>query len=224
MFSSTLANWRREREAAVKKAFSQKRGPEGNKRAFSVASSPQEPILMVATRMRDTAFTRVLKGTPVGSEVKIEGPFGDLVLHNNSTRPAVLLAGGIGITLFRSIVMHAAKEKLPHRIILFYSNRKPEDAAFLEDLQSLEQQNANYRMIPTMTQMGNSRRDWKGETDYINREMLDRYLRGMASPDTTGAPLYYIDGPPQTVHGVQAMLASTGVDTDDIRIEEFAGY
>jgi predicted ferric reductase len=77
---------------------------EGNKRAFSIASSPQESTLMVATRMRDTAFKRVLKNALVGSKVNIEGPFGDLSLHNNSARPAVLFAGGIGITLFRSIV------------------------------------------------------------------------------------------------------------------------
>lgn len=197
---------------------------EGNKRAFSIASSPQESTLMVATRIRDTAFKRVLKSMPVGSEVRIEGPFGNLSLHNNSARTAVLFAGGIGITLFRSIVMHAAKENLPHRILLFYSNRRPEDAAFLEELQSLETQNPNYKLIATMTGMENSGRVWKGETGYINKEMLDQYLRGLASPGDSKAPIYYIAGPPQMVHGLQTMLASAGVDTDDIRTEEFAGY
>jgi ferredoxin-NADP reductase len=98
--------------------------PEGNSRALSIASAPAESHLMVATRMRDSAFKRVLGKLPVGAEVQIEGPFGNLILHNNAARAAVLLASGIGITPFRSILFRAASEKLPHRLFLFYSNRK----------------------------------------------------------------------------------------------------
>src|SRR5437016_3848230 len=94
---------------------------EGNVRSFSIASGPHEETLMVATRMRDTAFKRVLKTMPLGSAVKIEGPFGDLRLPNSASRAVVFLAGGIGITPFRSMLVWAAKEKLPHRIFLFYS-------------------------------------------------------------------------------------------------------
>ncbi len=96
---------------------------EGNTRGFSIASGRHEETLMVATRMRDTAFKRVLKTMPVGTAVKIEGPFGDLTLPNNASRTTVFLAGGIGITPFRSISVRAANERLPHRIFLFYSNR-----------------------------------------------------------------------------------------------------
>ena len=79
---------------------------EGNTRTFSIASSPHEKTLMVATRMRDTAFKRMLKTMPLGSAVKIEGPSGSLSLHNNVTRTAVLLAGGIGITPFPKHCFH----------------------------------------------------------------------------------------------------------------------
>src|ERR1700676_3842754 len=89
---------------------------EGNVRSFSIASAPHEETLMVATRMRDAAFKRILKAMPIGTAVKIEGPSGDLILQDNSTRAAVFLAGGIGITPFRSIVHWAAKEKLPQRV------------------------------------------------------------------------------------------------------------
>jgi ferredoxin-NADP reductase len=175
--------------------------------------------------LRNTAFKRVLKNTPVQTEVKIEGPFGNLILHNNATRPAVLLAGGIGITPFRSIVVNAAKEKLPHRIFLFYSNRRPEDAAFLQELQALEQQNHNYELIATMTEAEKSNHPWKGEVGLINYQMLDRHLKAVASPDWHSAgPVYYIAGPPQMVRDLQTMLANAGVDGDNIRIEEFSGY
>ena len=84
--------------------------------------------------MSDTAFKRVLKTMPLGTEVRIVGPFGSLILHQNADRPAVFLAGGIGITPFRSMLLQATEQKLPYHLILFYSNRRPEDAAFLEEL------------------------------------------------------------------------------------------
>jgi ferredoxin-NADP reductase len=191
---------------------------EGNTRAFSLASAPQEGMLMIATRMRDTAFKRVLRTLPLGSAVKVDGPFGDLTLHNNTARAAVFLAGGIGITPFRSIVVRAAKEKLPHRIFLFFSNRRTEDAPFLEELQRLERENPNYKLIATMTEMHRSSRSWSGERDLISKEMLARHLKQAASP------IYYIAGPPGMVKGVREVLNRSGVDDDDIRAEEFAGY
>lgn len=173
---------------------------------------------MVATRMRDTAFKRVLKTMPLGKAVKIEGPFGDLTLQNNSARAAVFLAGGIGITPFRSIVHRAAKEKLPHHIYLFYSNRRPEDAPFLEELQALERENPHYKLIASMTEMAKSHRPWSGETGLINGEMLSKYLK------TAVLPIYYIAGPPAMVKGLREMLNKIGVDDDDVRTEEFSGY
>ena len=191
---------------------------EGNTRGFSIASGPHEEMLMVATHMRDTAFKRVLKTMPIGTAVKIEGPSGDLTLPNNSKRAVALLAGGIGITPFRSMLVRAAKEKLPHRIFLFYSNRRPEDAPFLEELQTLERANPNYKLIASMTEMKKSQRPWDGETGLINQEMLTRHLKG------AGTPIYYIAGPPAMVKGLHEMLNKAGVDDDDIRAEEFAGY
>ena len=168
--------------------------------------------------MRDTAFKRVLSSVPLGTEVKIEGPFGNLRLHNDKSRAAVILTGGIGITPFRSILLHAAKEKLPHRIFLFYANRRPEDAAFLDELQRLEMQNPNYKLIACMTEMKKSSRSWPGERGVIDPQMLAKYLKGVVSP------VYYVTGPPPMVKAMHTMLADTGVDDDNIRIEEFAGY
>ena len=156
---------------------------EGNTRGFSIASGPHEETLMVTTRMRNTAFKRVLKNVSIGTAVRIEGPFGDLTLPHNASRPLVFLAGGIGITPFRSMLVWAAREKLPHRIFLFYSNRRPEDAPFLEELQMLERENPNFKLIATMTGMEKSHRPWNGETGLINQEMLARHLKDAGSPD-----------------------------------------
>ena len=191
---------------------------EGNKRGFSIASAPEEPTLMVASRMRNTAFKRVLQIMPLGTEVKIEGPFGDLTLHNNAARAAVILAGGIGITPFRSILVDAARRHLPQRIFVFYSNRRPEDAAFLGELLTLQSENRNYKLIATMTEMTKSHRAWDGETGMIDKALLSRH-----STEAT-SPIHYIAGPPGMVKGLREMLNGSGVDDDDIRTEEFTGY
>src|SRR5665213_3009257 len=150
---------------------------EGSVRTLSIASGPHEETLMVATRMRDTAFKRVLRTMPLGTAVKIEGPSGDLTLPDDFTRASVFLAGGIGITPFRSMIYGAAAERLPQQMFLFYSNRRPEDAPFLAELESLERDNPKYKLIASMTEMAKSSRSWSGETGFINQEMLGRYLK-----------------------------------------------
>src|SRR5215475_7222075 len=77
---------------------------EGNTRTFSIASAPFDGDLMIATRMRDTAFKRVLRNAEPGLNVKIRGPSGSFVMYRGTEKPAVFLAGGIGITPFVSMI------------------------------------------------------------------------------------------------------------------------
>ena len=191
---------------------------EGNVRTFSIASAPFEDQLMFATRMRDTAFKRSLKRVPLGTPVKMEPPAGSFTLHKSPARPAVFLAGGIGITPFFSIVKQADHDRLPHKLYLFYSNHRPEDAPFLESLEKLEKTNPNFRFVATMNEMALSKRKWDGETGLVDKSMLSRYLSDLRGP------IYYIAGPPAMVAGIRKMFVASGIDEDDIRTEEFAGY
>jgi len=117
-----------------------------------------------------------------------------------------------------SIVRQVDHDRLPHKLYLFYSNRRPEDAAFLDILQGLEKTNPNFRLVAAMTEMARSDREWKGETGFINGEMLARHL------GTLHGPIYYVAGPPPMVTAMREMLVGAGVDEDDIRTEEFTGY
>jgi ferredoxin-NADP reductase len=191
---------------------------EGNTRGFSLASAPYEADLMFATRMRDTAFKRVLKTMEIGTEVSLDAPYGSFTLHNNSSIPAVFLTGGIGVTPVRSILLQAAHDKLPHKIFLFDSNRKPEDSAFLNELREAQQINPNYIFIGTMTEMEKSRRQWDGETGYINKAMLEKHVGDLT------IPIYYLAGPASMVTAMRKTLNDAGVDDDNIRTEEFSGY
>jgi ferredoxin-NADP reductase len=120
---------------------------------------------MIATRMRDTAFKRVLRKASLGLQVKIDRPGGSFVLHRKSEKPAVFLAGGIGITLFWSITRQAGHDQSPHQLYLFYSNRRPQDIAFLDLLSEATKGNPNFHLIATMTEMDKSHREWKGKPD-----------------------------------------------------------
>lgn len=191
---------------------------EGKSRCLSIASAPREKHLMFATRMRDTAFKRVLKNLPIGSEIKINGPEGSFYLPEGSSKPAVFLIGGIGITPVFSILKNAAYEKLPHQLFLFYSNKRPEDAAFLKELQSLEKENKNFKLVATMTETDNSKTPWQGETEYINKNMIQEHIKNLNSP------IYYMSGPPSMVKAMRELLKKIGVSENDIRFEEFTGY
>jgi ferredoxin-NADP reductase len=191
---------------------------EGNTRTFSIASAPFENQLMFATRMRDTAFKRSLKKVAIGTVLRMDSAMGSFTLHKNPAKPAVFLAGGIGITPFFSIVRQADHDRAPHKLFLFCSNRRPEDTPFLDSLQELDKTNPNFKLICTMTNMSQSAKEWKGETSLVDKGMLSRHLT------TLQGPIYYIAGPPPMVAGVREMLVAADVDEDDIRAEDFAGY
>jgi ferredoxin-NADP reductase len=191
---------------------------EGNIRGLSLASAPFEDFLMFATRMRDTAFKRVLKKMELGTELTLDGPHGSFMLHNNAGIPAVFLTGGIGVTPVRSILLQAVYDKLPHKIFLFDSNNRPEDAVFLEDLMNAQKDNPNHTLIFTMTKMEKSNRVWHGRTGFITKSMLLEFIRDLT------LPIYYVAGPRAMVHTMREILNVAGVDNDNIRTEEFSGY
>jgi ferredoxin-NADP reductase len=189
---------------------------EGNTRGFSLAGAPDDPDLMIATRMRDTAFKRVLKNLPVGTEIVLDAPYGDFTLHKTQTTPAVYLTGGIGITPVRSIIASATRQKSLHQITLFYANRTPQSAAFTVDLQAFAAQNPNFTFVPVIAEGGTMAEN--GETGLINRAMLEKHLPSLQ------APIYYLSGPAIMVTAMRKILTDAGVNEDNIRTEEFSGY
>lgn len=76
----------------------------------------------------------------------------------------MFIAGGIGITVFRSMLRYIAEEQLPHRVTLVYSNRDRDSAAFLDELFELERDNPNLRLVLTMTDEST----WEGEARRID--------------------------------------------------------
>lgn len=190
---------------------------EGNMRQFSIASSPNnKKYMMIASRMRDTAFKNSLKNIKLGTKLKVSGPFGSFTLHEDSKKPAVFLAGGIGITPFRSIIEYAAQEKLPHKIYLFYSNKTPQSTAFFKDLEDFAKQNKNFIFVPTCTEYEG--KGWRYELGRCNINMVKKYVKDLKKAT------FYSAGPPGMVAAMKQMLLEAGIKEESIRTEDFIGY
>ncbi len=186
---------------------------------FSLATAPHENELTIVTRMRDSDYKKTLRVLSEGSEVEVEGPYGSFALHQDDKKSAVFLVGGIGIAPFLSMIKDAEENKKLHKLYLFYSNRRPEDAPFLDELNTLaDSKNIQLTFIPTMTNLENSTEVWTGEQGYITWEMIRKYI-----PESETA-IYYMAGPQAMVTTMRSLLTANGVSEDDIRFEEFSGY
>ncbi len=194
----------------------------GNSRFWSLASTPQDPDLVFAMRMGQSAFKRTLKDMNIGEkvllQVLLDVPHGAFALHDDSAIPAVFLIGGIGIVPAYSMIKDALQRKLKHQLFLFYSNRRPEDAPFLAELKQLATEHANFKLIATMTEPEKSSQSWQGENGFINEALLKKYVSDPQSP------IYYIAGLPEMTSAMKAMLTNLGIGEDKIHAEEFTGF
>jgi ferredoxin-NADP reductase len=188
----------------------------GPRRHISAVTSPTERgVIGLCTRLRDSAFKRSLEELPVGAEVEVEPPKGKFVLPEDTSRPLVFVAGGIGITAFRSMLRYIQDEHLPHRVTLIYSNRDRESTPFLDELQDIERRNPNLRLIVTMTEDD----DWPGERRRIDTDFFEDYL-----DDKLNDARYMVAGPPGMADAATEALKAAGVDEQLIATDSFTGY
>jgi len=195
--------------------FLQLRTEEGmDARPMSLATSPTRPHLEYAVRVSDSAYKRAFAALKPGDEVAVFGPIGDFVLHE--TRPAVLLAGGVGITPLKGMAEYAADKALPIPIRLVYSNRSEDEILYRHELESLEKQNPKFRVLHTLTR--NSDKKWRGATGRIDRELLQQTTGDLVDP------IYYVSGTPSMVMGTLRLLRALDVPDADLEVEAFRGY
>jgi ferredoxin-NADP reductase len=188
----------------------------GPRRHISVVTSPTDRgMLGLCTRLRDSAFKRSLVELPVGTEVEVEQPKGDFALPEDTEPRYVFVAGGIGITVFRSMLRYIDATGEPYRVTLVYSNRDRESTAFLDELEELDGRADWFRLVATMTQDP----DWAGETRRIDAGMLDDVLGGGPASYT-----YLVAGPPAMAEGVSEMLKRAGIPEERILSDGFSGY
>jgi len=183
--------------------------PNSRQRIFSLVSAPFEDELAVATRMREgSAFKRALKSLPPGAKLELKGPRGVMTLHEERSRAAVFIAGGIGITPFMSMLRQAAHDRLDRPLLLLCSNRRREDTPFLAELQALERQRGSFRLMARMTDLDG----------FVDEAAIKRFVADAP------APVYYLAGPPAMVEAMKKLLRAAAVGDADVRSEQFYGY
>ena len=187
----------------------------GLRRHISLVTSPTEHgVVGLATRLRDTAFKRTLAELEVGDEVQVEEPKGSFLLPEETDVEYVFVAGGIGITVFRSMLRYIADTGEPYRVTLVYSNRDRSSTPFLDELAELEQRIPGLRVVLTMT----DDEAWEGERRRVDPPMLADVLGGL------DGRTFLVAGPPAMAEGVADSLREAGVPEERVRADRFSGY
>jgi glycine betaine catabolism B len=201
--------------------------PKGPIRHFTISSSPTEDFIMFTTRIRDSPYKKRLSTLEIGTKVKVRGPEGQFVLHKDYSKPAVFLSGGIGVTPFRSMIKYATDKQLPLKIVMFNSNKSPNDVLFKEELDTWTTINKHLKIIYTISEDKNdddqsvTRNYWKGEYGRIDKAMILKYLEKTFLKNS----IFYICGPPGMVKAMQSLMKEEiKISEGQIRVEEFTGY
>ena len=209
--------------------------PEGPIRHFTITSSPTEDFIMISTRIRDTPYKKRLSSLEENTTVvKVRGPEGKFTLHEDYSKPAVFLSGGIGVTPFRSMIKYATDKQLPIKIIMFDSNRNQNNILHKEVFDECARINKNLKIVYTITEEKSGEEQpaqtpslsnsgtaaWNGERGRIDRTMLARHLSDNYLKDA----IFYICGPPVMIKAMQNLIESIQIPKERIKIEEFTGY
>jgi ferredoxin-NADP reductase len=192
-------------------------------RHFSIASSPTEQDLTISTRIRDTPYKQKLASLQKGAKILAWGPEGEFVLHNDHSKPAVFLSGGIGVTPFRSMIKYATDKRLPLKITVFNSNKSERGILYRDEFDRWAGQNKNVKIVYTLTEEEHQQRpaNWAGEYGRIDKEMIGRHLSG----DEIAKAVYYICGPPGMLKAMQKLLhEELQIPRERMKVESFTGY
>jgi ferredoxin-NADP reductase len=185
---------------------------------FSIVNSPdQKGFLALTTRLRleQSLFKRTLNEAQVGDEVEIGKIAGSFVLPEDTSKPIVLIALGIGITPYISMLRWAFEEKLDYKFTLIYSDNEVKSMAFLEELKQMEQQHDNLKLITSVT----GDESTEGEKRHVDGDFVKEYLG-----DNFAGWHYFVSGPPTIVESVTASLKQAGIAEDKIKTDSFSGY
>lgn len=186
---------------------------------FSFSSAPSEKGYFEFTKkMTGSEFSKALESLKVGDKVKIKMPLGAFVLDEMAPKQA-FLSGGIGITPIRSMLNDTFDRRLPIDVVLFYSNRAPEDIVFREELEAMARNQKNFKVVFSLDTSEACPSEWKGKCGFISAEMIKEELPDYAER------VFYVCGPPIMVKSLITILQDQmKVPAEKIKVENFMGY
>ena len=199
----------------------------GDGRNFSIASPPEDlPVLSFATRLTGSDFKNSLLTLPEGAPMFVSGPYGDFCLpvcfgerRNGSwDAPIVLIAAGIGITPFRSMLLHSIDDCQNMSFFLFTMNPAPEDIPFRLELEGLSEKHKNLFLCPHVSRSEGSL------PSGVSLGLLtpDKIFGIMGQKALKGS--YFVSGPPSMVTSFRSALLGAGILPEQIHTDLFFGY
>lgn len=183
-------------------------------RQFTIASSPTEgELLQITVRLKEgSKFKKLLDELEIGTEVEASGPFGNFIFtHNSSFINHVFLAGGIGITPFRSMIKYNIDQKVSVPIYLIYSN-SDSDFVFKKELDQWQKENEFLKIEYVDT----------SEAGHINSLKIEKLIKNWKLEIKNCA--FSAVGPNMFVNAMEDILEELKIPEGNIKTEKFTGY
>ncbi len=191
----------------------------GIRRYFTMTSSPTDPDLRIAFKFYDQSSTykRALLAMKVGESTVASPVIGDFTLPTDSAAKLVFIAGGIGVTPFRSILQYLIDLQQTRDIVLIYASHSPAEFVY-QDFLAKAVQKLGIKVIYTIIDQMAVPANWTGQVGRITPEMIttlipDFKLRG-----------YYFSGPPAMIANFTQVVTGLGVSRTQIKSDAFSGY
>ena len=191
----------------------------GMRRYFTIASSPTEENYVAGIKFyeKSSSFKRTMVDMNIGDKIVAGQLDGDFTLPKNKNKKLVFIAGGIGITPFRSMAKYLIDTNEKRDIIIFNSNKTASDIVY-QDIFYQAELRLGIKVVNTLTDLNSVPNDWRGETGFVNEEMILRY-----APDFKQRT-FYISGPPMMVSMFKEALKKMGVSRLHIKTDFFPGF
>lgn len=189
----------------------------GNRRTFTIASSPTENCIHLGVKFYEpsSSFKKALQAMAINERLVAGHVAGDFVLPKDSRRKLAFVAGGIGITPFRSMLKYLIDTKQQRDIILFYMIANPDEISYQEVLDEAE--NIGLTVVPVLGQE-HPPADWKHPTGFLTAELVAKFVPDFAER------LFYLSGPNAMVVNYKHLLQQIGVKRWHIKTDYFSGY
>jgi len=187
-------------------------------RPYSISSSPTDKDYLALTIKipdREKSFPKKVAKLKPREKVYISGPFGVFTFDEQKHKHLVMIAGGVGITPFHSVVRYCTGKKLTNKLNLLYSNKTHEDVIFHDDFERFQKENPNFTYVCTLTREDEAAK-WKGCTGRIDADMINKY----GGADLTKA-YYMLCGSNGFVKAFKDLLLGMNIPKEQILYELF---
>ncbi len=191
----------------------------GNRRYFTIASSPSEDMIHLGVKFYPKGSSYKKAMSQMNENTLIVGAqlSGDFTLPENPQQKCVFIAGGIGVTPFRSMLKHLLDKNEPRPIILFYANKEAKEIAYSDVFSQAETQ-LGIKVVYTLTDLETVPKDWKGKVGRINDAMIKEEVPDFAER------FFYLSGPHAMVEAYESVLLGMGVQRQRIKKDYFPGF